>query len=69
VIDGLGLVEAIDARLKKNKNGLEEISPGEAIKGMILNGLGFVSKPLSLTPIFFRNKPLELLFRAGVQAD
>jgi transposase len=69
VIDDLGLVQAIDARLQKDKNGLEEISPGEAIKGMILNGLGFVSKPLSLTPRFFQNKPLELLFRSGVKAN
>jgi transposase len=69
VIDDLGLVEAIDGRLQRDKNGLEEISPGEAIKGMILNGLGFVSKPLSLTPRFFQNKPLELLFRSGVKAD
>ncbi|MDP3705702.1 MAG: DUF4277 domain-containing protein [Legionellaceae bacterium] len=60
VIDDLGLVQAIDERLQKDKNGLEEISPGEAIKGMILNGLGFVSKPLSLTPKFFEHKPLYL---------
>ena len=69
VIDDLGLVEAIDRRLQRDKNGLEEISPGEAVKGMILNGLGFVSKPLSLTPRFFQNKPLALLFRSGVSAD
>lgn len=69
VIDNLGLVQAIDSRLQKDKNSLEEISPGEAIKGMILNGLGFVSKPLSLTPRFFQNKPLELLFRPGVKAS
>ena len=69
IIDDLGLVPKIDARLQKDRYGLEEISPGEAIKGMILNGLGFVSKPLSLTPIFFQNKPLELLFRAGVKAE
>lgn len=68
VIDDLGLVQKIDARLQKDKYGLEEISPGEAIKGMILNGLGFVSKPLSLTPRFFENKPLKLLFRPGVKA-
>ena len=69
VIDDLGLVQAIDRRLQRDRNGLEEISPGEAVKGMILNGLGFVSKPLSLTPRFFQNKPLELLFRTGVKAD
>src|SRR3990167_3738489 len=69
VIDDLGLAQAIDERLQRDKNGLEEISPGEAIKGMILNGLGFVSKPLSLTPKFFEHKPLEILFRTGVKAD
>ena len=35
---------------------------------MILNGLGFANRPLSLTPQFFANKPLDLLFRPGVDA-
>jgi len=47
----------------------EEIPPGEAVAGMILNGLGFANRPLSLTPQFFANKPLDLLFRDGVQAE
>ena len=68
VIDDLGLVDAINARLKKDKNGLEAISPGEAVKGMILNGLGFVAKPLSLTPLFFLHKSLAILFHPGVTA-
>lgn len=69
VIDDLELVAEINKRLQKAKNGLEEISPGEAIKGMILNGLGFVSKPLSLTPEFFKNKALPELFQKEVTAD
>src|SRR6266550_2742679 len=36
---------------------------------MILNGLGFSNRPMSLTPQFFANKPLDLLFRPGVHAD
>jgi transposase len=36
---------------------------------MILNGLGFSNRPLSLTPQFFVNKPLDVLFRPGVHAD
>jgi hypothetical protein len=36
---------------------------------MILNGLGFANRPLSLTPQFFTNKPLDLLFRPGVRAE
>ncbi len=67
VINDLGLVSMIDARLKPDEQ--ETITPGEAIKAMILNGLGFANRPLSLTPQFFANKPLDLLFRPDVEAD
>ena len=36
---------------------------------MILNGLGFANRPLSLSPQFFANKPLDLLFRPDVTAE
>jgi len=45
------------------------ITPGEAVAAMILNGLGFANRPLSLTPQFFANKPLDLLFREGIEAE
>src|SRR3989454_8006266 len=67
VINDLGLVSRIDARLTPDEQ--EAITPGEAVKGMILNGLGFANRPLSLTPQFFANKPLDLMFRPGVRAD
>jgi transposase len=57
----------IDARLAPDDQ--EEITPGEAVAGMILNGLGVAKKPLTLTPQFFANKPLALLCREGVQAE
>jgi len=57
----------IDTRLVPDKQ--EEITPGEAVAGMILNGLGCANRALSLTPQFFANKPLDLLFRAGVEAQ
>jgi transposase len=66
VINDLGLVSRIDARLIPDDQ--EALTPGEAIKGMILNGLGFANRPLSLPPQFFANKPLDLLFRPGVEA-
>jgi transposase len=46
----------------------EVITPGEAIAGMILNGLGLANRPVSLTPQFFANKPLDLLLREGLCA-
>src|SRR6266516_611071 len=67
VIKDLGLIEMIDARLVPDAQ--EEITPGEAVAGMILNGLGFANRPLSLTPQFFANKPLALRLREGVGAD
>lgn len=57
----------INARLVPDSQ--EEITPGEAVAGMILNGLGFANRPLSLTPQFFTNKPLDLLCREGVCAE
>jgi transposase len=69
VIKDLKLVEAIDQRLQKDENDQEMITPGEAIAGMIMNGLGFSDRPLSLTPQFFETKALETLFRPGVTAD
>jgi transposase len=56
----------IDQRIPPDDR--EAITTGEAIAGMILNGLGFSDRPMSLTPQFFANKPLEVLFRAGVEA-
>jgi transposase len=57
----------IDSRLVPDKQ--ERITPGEAVAGMILNGLGFANRPLSLTPQFFANKPLDLLLRHGIDAE
>jgi len=67
VIKDRGLIEMIDTRLVPDNQ--EEITPGEAVAGMLLNGLGFANRPLSLTPPFFANKPLDLLFREGICAE
>jgi transposase len=67
VIKDLGIIEMIDARIVPDDQ--EDITTGEAVAGMILNGLGFSDRPLSLTPQFFANKPVALLFREGVSAD
>jgi hypothetical protein len=57
----------INARLVPDAQ--EVLTPGDAMAGMILNGLGFANRPLSLTPQFFANKPLALLFRKGIRAE
>jgi transposase len=67
VIKDLGLIEMIDTRVGLDDQ--EGITTGEAIAGMILNGLGFSDRPMSLTPQFFANRPVGLLFRDGVSAE
>src|SRR6058998_1134426 len=67
LIKDIGLIDMIDTRLVPDNQ--EEITPGEAVAGMILNGLGFANRSLSLTPQFFANKPLDLLFREGICAE
>jgi transposase len=66
VIKDLGLVEFIDSRIPSDTR--EEISCGETVSGMIINGLGFSDRPLTLTPQFFENKALSSLFRPGINA-
>jgi len=43
--------------------------PGEAMAGMIRNGLGFAHRPLSLTPQFFATTPRDLLLHEGIRAS
>src|SRR5919109_1278205 len=57
----------INARLIPDAQAM--ITPGDAVAGMLLNGLGFAPRPLSLTPQFFARRPLELLCREGVAAE
>ena len=66
VIKDLGLMDMINTRLVPDVQ--EVLTPGEAVAGMILNGLGFANRPLSLTPQFFASKPLDLLFHDGIRA-
>jgi transposase len=66
MIDELGIVETIDKAIKQDKNE-RKVSIGEAVKAMLLNGLGFANRQLYLVPQFFENKPLELLIREGIE--
>lgn len=67
IIDSIGLVEIINKYCGKQAD--EKISSGQAVKAMILNGLGFISSPLYLFPEFFKDKPCEYLIGQGVKAE
>jgi transposase len=67
LIDEIGRVEKIN-QLVGEKPG-EIVSPGHAVKAMILNGLGLVSAPLYLFSQFFEGKAIEHLIGVGIKAE
>ena len=67
VCDELGIKELVDNLLPPNSE--MKLSHGERVIAMILNGLGFHSEALYLSPSFFDHLPLEILFGKEVQAE
>jgi hypothetical protein len=45
MINDIGLIDRIDRRLVPDTQAM--ITPGDAVAGMLLNGLGFAKRPLS----------------------
>lgn len=68
MVDELGIAELIDQLIAQDRTQ-RQVSIGQAVKAMILNGLGFANRRLYLTPHFFQNKPTERLIAPGVQAE
>ncbi len=66
LIDEIGLVEQINELVVEQPG--EKVSPGHAVKAMILNGLGLFSSPLYLFPKFFEALPTEYLIGEGIEA-
>ena len=54
IVDEIGIVEKINDLLGTDMR--ERVNAKEVVKAIILNGLGFVSKPLYLFSQFFRFK-------------
>jgi transposase len=55
-----GIGELVDELLPQDLSQ-RNVSVGQALKAMVLNGLGFVNRRLYLMPEFFRNKPTQRL--------
>jgi hypothetical protein len=45
---------------------MRDLTVGEAVKAMVLNGLGFINQALYLVPMFFQNKPTYRLISPRV---
>jgi transposase len=66
VCQEIDLIGQIDARVPETGRN---VSVGQAVQAMVLNGLGFVGRALYLTPEFYRTKPVDLLIGEGIEAD
>lgn len=62
----IGLIAEIDTAVGTTGR---QVSVGQAIQAMILNGLGFTSRAMYLTPEFFQNRPVAALLGEGVTAE
>ena len=61
----IGLKERVDDKVGETRCRVV----GQSVQAMVLNGLGFVGRPLYLTPEFLRQKPVDVLVGEGVQAE
>lgn len=68
-IEKLGLVEKIDHRIPLKKSKGVNVTIGQRVCAMILNGLGFIDDRLYMFPQFLKNKPVDRLFGADVCAE
>lgn len=66
VCHDLDLISTLDEAIGPTRR---TVSVGEAVQAMILNGLGFVSRPLYLTPEFFEGKPVDRLIAPHIQPN
>ncbi|AFZ00424.1 IS1634 family transposase [Calothrix sp. PCC 6303] len=67
LIDEIGIVETINSKLGVDSR--EKITAGVLVKAVLINGLGFVSRPLYLFKQFFDDKAIELLLGEGVESN
>jgi transposase len=68
MFEELGIAEVIDQATRQNPE-MRLVTAGQAVKAMVLNGLGFVNQQLYLVPHFFQNKPTSRLIAPAIQAS
>ncbi len=67
MFEEMGLGEAVDAALgRESSSGL---GPEICLKTMIINGLGFTTRPLYLSASFYETKAVEQLLGSGIAAS
>lgn len=67
ICDEIGIVETIDKILPPDPS--MRISHGECVKLMVINGLGFTSRPLYLEAQFFSSRPVNRFLMKDCEAS
>lgn len=67
LIDGMDIVNLVDNRLPKLRH--HNLTHGEVVKAILINGLGFTQRRLYLFPSYFENKAIRRLFRDDITAE
>jgi transposase len=67
IIDEIGIEQIINEVVGFDDREL--VTAGQVVKAIILNGLGFVSRPLYLFPQFFEDKATEHLLGKGIDSQ
>jgi transposase len=66
VCEQIGLKERVDQQVGETRR---RVTVGQSVQAMVLNGLGFVGRPLYLTPEFLKQKPVDVLVGEGLEAE
>ncbi len=67
MFEELGIGEVVDSALGRSSGS--RLSSGMCLKAMIVNGLGFTTRPLYLSSSFFETKAVEQLLGPGISAS
>jgi transposase len=68
MFDELGIGGVLEQATHQNPE-MRDLTVGEAVKAMVLNGLGFINQALYLVPRFFQNKPTSRLISPRVTPE
>src|SRR5687768_5670731 len=68
MFDELGIGDILDQATQQDPQ-TRDLTVGEAVKAMVLNGLGLVNQALYLVPLLFQNKPTYRLISPRVAPD
>jgi transposase len=68
MFDELGIGDVLDRAMQHHPE-TRIVTVGNAVKAMVLHGLGLVHQQLSLVPQFVQNKPTQRLIAPGIDAQ